>query len=300
MRSCSPRLPEAGIEAEEGAGSAAMERPRYVSDAISVSPSGLHTGSYGPFTLHAAYQPIFACGPPGLSLAAFEGLVRPALGERFVAPGALFAETDRGDRLFVECMCRALHLRNYQLASPARLNLFINVNPAIYESVEVIEREFDFMFSILHRYGLEGSRLVCELVEEEALSNPVLARLCARFRAGGARIAIDDFGTGKSGVERYRALQPELVKVDGEMFRGMAGSAGGRRMLASLARTFLADGTTILVEGIETAEQQRVAADIGATLMQGFGLAPPKLLPHDFSSDYPMAAPSAPGLTASA
>ncbi len=261
-----------------------MDRPKYVSDAIATSTDGLHVGTYGPFTLYSAYQPIFEQTPTGLRIAAYEGLVRPRRDGASVPPPELFASVDDCDRLFVECMCRALHLRNYIHATPAGGDLFINVNPAIYESVAVIEREFEFMFSILDRYGLSPSRLICELVEEDALSNEVLARLCTKFRDYGARIALDDFGTGSSTLERFRALRPDVTKVDGLMFRELCRSVGGRRMLKSIANTVLCAGAAILVEGIESPEHLAVAQDIGAAYFQGFGLARPQLLPNGFGA----------------
>lgn len=259
-----------------------MQRPRYVSDAIEVLDNGVQVGRYGPFVLRAAYQPIYRRGCSGLELGGLEGLVRPYRGRSSLAPAELFALTDPEDRLFVECMCRALHLRNYRHARPADRDLFINVNPAIYESVSVIEREFAFMFSTLERCGVGSDRLVCELVEHEALDPAVMARLCAIFREQGARVALDDFGTGSSGMERYRQVRPEVVKVDGPLFRSMARSAGGRRLLASMATTFLRDGADLLVEGVETANDLDIALEIGATLVQGYGLGRPRLLPAVF------------------
>lgn len=256
-----------------------MRRPTYVSDAIETYSAGLHVGRYGPFTLHAAYQPIFRTQGDHLALHGFEGLIRPRLDEKPMPPRTLFDNVDTADRLFVECMCRALHLRNYLHGVPTGGDLFINVNPAIYESIDVVEREFEFMFSILGKYGLSPDRLVCEVVEEEALSTAVLARLCAKFRAHGCRIALDDFGTGSSGMARFRELRPEVVKVDGGMFRDLARTSGGRGMLKSIARTFHGEATQILVEGIEEQAQLELALEIGATLVQGYGLAMPQVLP---------------------
>jgi EAL domain-containing protein (putative c-di-GMP-specific phosphodiesterase class I) len=261
-----------------------MQRPKYVSDAIETSPEGLHVGRYGAFTLYAAYQPIFRVTGDALHLHAYEGLIRPRLDGTPVPPRQLFDTVDDGDQLFVECMCRALHLRNYLNGIPNGCDLFINVNPAIYESIEVIEREFEFMFSILEKYGLSPDRLVCELVEEDALSNEVLARLCAKFRARGCRIALDDFGSGHSSMARFRELKPEVVKVDGTMFRDLARTAGGRGLLKSIARTFHGEATQILVEGIEEQCHLDLAIEIGASFVQGYGLAMPHVLPHDFST----------------
>lgn len=261
-----------------------MLRPQYVSDAITIEPGGLHVGQYGPFELRAAYQPIFGRAGSQLILCALEGLVRPNLAGAAVSPAELFMQVDPEDRLFVECMCRALHLRNYTQAAPGDLDLYINVNPATYASVEVIEREFRFMFSILATYGVSPARLVCELVEHDALDPAVLSRLCAMFREQGARVALDDFGSGSSGMERYRHVRPDVVKVDGPLFRSMSRTSGGRRLLASMSSTFLRDGTRLLVEGIETALDLDIALEVGADLVQGYGLGRPKVLPQCFSA----------------
>ena len=261
-----------------------MLRPQYVSDAITVEHNGLHVGQYGPFQLRAAYQPIFGRSGSGLSLRALEGLVRPNIDGTQLSPAELFMQVDPEDRLFVECMCRALHLRNYTHATPADLDLYINVNPAIYTSVEVIEREFRFMFSILGKYGVSPARLVCELVEHEALDPGVLSRLCAMFREHGARVALDDFGSGSSGMDRYRSVRPDVVKVDGPLFRSMSRTSGGRRLLASMSATFLKDGTSLLVEGVETAVDLDIALEVGADLVQGYGLGRPKVLPQCFAA----------------
>lgn len=260
-----------------------MQRPSDVSNGITTSADGLHVGAYGPFQLYAAYQPIYEVEGDQLTLGAYEALIRPVCDAGPVSPHELYNHVRDDDRLLVEWMSRALHLRNYLQAWPRGRDLFINVNPAIYESVEVIEREFEQMFASLPGYGLSAERLVCELVEEDALSLELLSRICRKFREQGARIALDDFGAGASGMERYRALRPEVVKVDGQMFRQLSGTAGGRRMLASIARTFVKEGTSILVEGIETQVHVDIAIDMGARYLQGYGLARPQLLPFSFS-----------------
>lgn len=268
-----------------------MDRPQYVSDAIETTKAGLHIGAYGAYRLLSAYQPIYALGDRDLVLAGYEGLVRPFGDGAPVAPLDFFATVESGDRLFAECMCRALHLRNFRQADPAGGKLFINVNPAIYQSVDVVEREFRFMFSILERYGLTPQHLVCEVLETEALDDHTLARLCGLLRDAGCAIAIDDFGTGKSGMARYRDLSPDLVKLDGGMFRAMAADTARRKLLRKMVRTFVDDGVTVLVEGIETPLHLALVVDLGARLMQGYGLGRPQVLPARFANTLPLPGP---------
>jgi EAL domain-containing protein (putative c-di-GMP-specific phosphodiesterase class I) len=265
-----------------GAGGAnQMHRPKFVSDAITVC-NDLHVGHYGPFALYSAFQPIYRLGAGGPQLVGFEGLIRAEEGGKPVSPNTLFSSVDADDRLFIECMCRALHLRNYRQAQPVQRTLFININPAIYESVAVIEREFDFMFSILARYGLGPEFLICEILETEAQSPETMARLCSKLRQGGVRIAIDDFGVGNSGVDRFHTLMPDIVKVDGGLFRQLAQTSAQRKMLASLTRTLVSHGAMILIEGIENEQHLMLACDLGAALVQGYYLGRPEKLPFRF------------------
>ena len=55
-------------------------------------PDGTSTGVWGVHTLKSAFQPIFAFGAEGkLSVAAFEGLIRPFRDGRPASPGTFFA-----------------------------------------------------------------------------------------------------------------------------------------------------------------------------------------------------------------
>lgn len=259
-----------------------MNRPQYVSDAVETTSEGLHIGRYGPYELRSAYQPIYRCADDGVSLAAFEGLVRVRRDGVAVPVPDMFAAVDRADRLFVECLCRALHLRNYPLAAPGGRDLFINVDPSIYASLDVLEREFGFMISVLGRYGLTARHIVCEVVEHEA-SPAQLIGLRDIMRNLKVRLALDDFGAGSSGIERYRELGPDVVKVDGGLFRRLSADPLRQKLLRSMARTLLLEGAVLLVEGIETDEQLHVAREMGATLFQGYGLARPAELPSSFT-----------------
>jgi EAL domain-containing protein (putative c-di-GMP-specific phosphodiesterase class I) len=276
-----------------------MNRPQYVSDAIETSEAGLHVGTYGPYRLYSAYQPIYLRAECDLVLSGFEGLIRPRLHDEPVSPLDFFASIEPQDRLFAECMCRALHLRNFTQAERPEAKLFINLNPAIYESVSVVEREFRFMFSILEKYGLSPGQLVCEIIETEALEDAALVRLCAMLREAGCALAIDDFGTGRSGMARYHLLQPDLVKLDGTMFRDMAADRRRLKLLGKMVETFVRDEVAVLVEGIETPAHLDLAMELGSTYFQGYGLGKAMVLPHAFAAGLPVAS-SAPDLLASA
>ena len=73
---------------------------------------GTSTGIWGPFTLRSAFQPIFAFEAGKLSLAAFEGLLRPFRDGEALPPLAFLNGMLAAERLPVENLAHTLHLLN--------------------------------------------------------------------------------------------------------------------------------------------------------------------------------------------
>ena len=73
---------------------------------------GTSSGVWGIYTLQSAFQPIFAFKEGKLSVAAFEGLIRPFRDGEPQSPMAFFSTCPAADRLHVEALTRTLHLLN--------------------------------------------------------------------------------------------------------------------------------------------------------------------------------------------
>lgn len=250
-------------------------RPQFVGDAIVVDEIGIETGIYGEYRLKSSYQPIFAPRADLLFPVAAEGLVTPLLLGRFVSPAAFFDQVPSEDALFVESMCRALHLRNHRNIGVDRLQLFFNYDPGANSDLAKSLGEIAFMVRRLHEIELDPHLLVCEITERAARDPAVLARLAVEMRAHGIRIAIDDFGVGHSTLGRIAALRPDVVKLDGGWFRKLAADGRLRRLIGPTVRGFHDAGAQVLVEGIETPLHLDVALEAGADLLQGYLLGAP-------------------------
>jgi EAL domain-containing protein (putative c-di-GMP-specific phosphodiesterase class I) len=254
-----------------------------VGDALVRDERGIITGAYGPFVLASAYQPIVCLRGTGLEVVAHEGLIRATRCGATVSPDQLFAETDPEDRLFIDGMCQALHIRNYSHAMPNGLPLFININPAIYHCTDIIDREYDHLLAAVPKHGLTPDRLVCEILETDALSATVLDRLVEKLRRCGFAIALDDFGRRSSNFARYVALRPDIVKIDRDFFIDSTACPQQFALLSRAVETMQAQQTEILVEGIESHAMLDAAIKVGATRFQGFGISRPRNLPANFS-----------------
>lgn len=253
-----------------------IERRRNVGDAIFVDEVGIEYGVHGDFRLRSAYQPIFAPVGGTLHAVAVEGLIEPHRDGRAGSPRALFESIAASDRLFVETMCRVLHLRNFQNIGVDGLDLFFNYNPMVNDHPGRALAEIRLMSRHLSELGLAPGMLVCEITEQAA-DNALLARLVREMRRDGIRIAIDDFGTGHSTEERVSLLQPDIVKIDGGWFGEFCRHAAAERFFRPLVSSLHDRGARVLVEGIEQPAHLRVALDGGVDLLQGFLLARPAL-----------------------
>ncbi|MER9341902.1 EAL domain-containing protein [Mesorhizobium sp. M0601] len=249
---------------------------RKVGEAIFADEVGIEYGVYGAFRLRSAYQPVFAPRGRFLAAVAVEGLIEPHRAGRPVAPQIFFEGVPAADRLFVETMCRVLHLRNFRNIGVDGLDLFFNYNPLINDDPARALAEIRLMTRHLTDFGPHPGMLVCEITEQAA-GDKVLVSLAREMRRDGVRIAIDDFGTGHSTEERVALVQPDIVKIDGTWFAEFCRHAAAERFFRPLVSTLHDRGAKVLVEGVENATHLRVALDGGVDLLQGFYLARPAL-----------------------
>ncbi|MDQ3364694.1 MAG: EAL domain-containing protein [Myxococcota bacterium] len=140
---------------------------------------------------------------------------------------------------------------------------FVNLHPCDLDDEE--------LYSEAAPLTRHAHRVVLEITERASLdtvSDP--ARKFAALRKLGYRLAIDDLGAGYAGLSSVVTLEPEFVKIDMSLVRGIATSRTRRslvRLLVDMAKAIEAD---VIAEGIETAEERSVLADLGCDLMQGY------------------------------
>jgi EAL domain-containing protein (putative c-di-GMP-specific phosphodiesterase class I) len=158
---------------------------------------------------------------------------------------------------------------------PGESQLFLNVNPRLIEpsgdGLSALGREAE-------RLDFPFARIVFDLVEVERL--PSIESLPASLtvpRDLGVTIALDNVTSGYGTLRYCEGLQPEWVKVDGEITRGIGRDPRRRailRFLAELSREF---GFGLIAEKIEDAEDLDVCAAEGVRSGQGYFLARPAI-----------------------
>lgn len=259
------------------------KRPQFVQDAIFVDEVGLQYGRYGEYVVRSAYQPILSKSGDYLAPVAIEGLAAVFKHGRRIPCQEFFAGTCEADKLFIESMCKALHIRNFKPSGIENLDLYFNFDPASYSSLEPAIREIRYMARRLGELGINPKLLVCEITETAAIDDDILLELVRETRRHGIRIAIDDFGSGQSGWERFDLIEPDLVKIDAGWFQRLTAERGTMHLLARLIEQFDARDVPVLIEGIETPLHLQSAIDAGAEHFQGFLFGRPALAGTELS-----------------
>jgi EAL domain-containing protein (putative c-di-GMP-specific phosphodiesterase class I) len=91
----------------------------------------------------------------------------------------------------------------------------------------------------------------------------------------GFKIAVDDLGAGYAGLTSFAQLEPEVVKVDMSIVRGIDLSSTKQKLLGSIAGLCRDLRIDLIAEGIETAAERDTVARLGGDLCQGYFFARP-------------------------
>lgn len=208
-------------------------------------------------------QPIFELGES--RPAGFEALCRFAV-EPYRSPDKWFAEAETvGLGVVLELAAMAEALRALPLLPPD-VYLSVNAAPATVMSGRLAE-----VFA-----GQPLERIVLEITEHAVVEDweaLVEETRCWQFR--GVKLAIDDAGAGYSGLQHIVRLRPDVIKLDMSLTSGIDTDPGKRSLVAAMVHFARETGAAIVAEGIETAAELSVLAQLGVQRGQGWLLGKP-------------------------
>ena len=91
-----------------------------------------------------------------------------------------------------------------------------------------------------------------------------------QLRAYGFRVAIDDAGAGYAGLQTMVEIEPDFIKLDMSLIRGVDSSIVKQRLVRTLRDFCRETAVTLIAEGIETRRQLDTLRDLGVSHGQGF------------------------------
>lgn len=217
-------------------------------------------------SLWMAYQPIVAW--PDQTCFGHEALLRsrePSLPD----PPAVLDAAERLGR--VHELGRVIRRRVAQTMAGLSPDVvvFVNLHPLDLEDDDLFDAE-----ALLTTFA---SRVVLEVTERASLDRVegLSARL-RRLRDLGYRFAVDDLGAGYSGLTSFVTINPEIVKIDRSLVRGLDRDGTKQKLVASLLGVCRDMGIRAILEGVETRAERSAAVELGAELLQGYAFHHPE------------------------
>ncbi|OLP46572.1 EAL domain-containing protein [Rhizobium oryziradicis] len=220
-----------------------------------------------PFSM--AFQPIVDLRDGDVF--AYEALVRGTDGAS--AADILATVTMENRYAFDQgCRVKALELAASGLPKQSKAKLSINFMPnAVYEPRACIRSTLE----TAERVGFPLDRILFEFTESEQIDTDHLLKILTAYRAMGFKTAIDDFGAGYAGLTLLAKFQPDIVKLDMDLVRGIDQSRDKRIVLRHTLAMLREFEILPLCEGVETSEELAVLKDMGVHHIQGYLLARP-------------------------
>jgi EAL domain-containing protein (putative c-di-GMP-specific phosphodiesterase class I) len=217
-------------------------------------------------TLWLAFQPIVSWTDK--SIIAYEALVRneePTLR----APPDLFEAAERLGRLRELGRIIRDRVAKTLVDNPT-------VDTEVFVNVHALELDDDSLLAPTSPLSAFAKRVVLEITERAPLEKikDANARV-AQLRQMGYRIAVDDLGAGYAGLTSFAHLEPEVVKVDMSLIRGLDQSPTKQKLLRSIVGLCRDLEIKMIAEGIETVEERDTLVRLGGDLCQGYLFARP-------------------------
>lgn len=237
--------------------------------------TGQWIGQYAGYQLVSHFQPIARFCDDHIRVEGYEALIRPSRDGRPIAPPVFFETLQSNESFHVDWLCRALHLRNFANLNRPDKKLYLNLDPAAYDSTDKSCSQISIMKKRAESMGLQSDLLVCEIVEHNSMADDALYAAIDQFRSIGSRIAIDDFGTDSSNFDRLLKMKPDIVKIDGTLLAKSRQSPQLRKLYQNIAALLNDLDIEFASEGIEDLEDLKFVLELGATFGQGFYLARP-------------------------
>ena len=138
----------------------------------------------------------------------------------------------------------------------------------------------------IDRFDLSPDRLTVEVLEDVAadLTNEVAIRNIRALAELGCGIDLDDFGTGHASITNIRRFAVRRLKIDRSFVTRVDTDREQQRYVAAVLSMAEQLGLETVAEGVETAGEHAMLAQLGCGHVQGFGIARP--MPFEDTLDW--------------
>ena len=237
---------------------------------VSKGCEGCRSGRELDFTFSMAFQPIYDVAAERVW--GYEALVRGTAGEG--AYHVLSQVTPEQKYLFDQsCRVKAIELAARLFPRGNDLKLSINFMPnAVYEPAACLRATL----AAARTHAFPRQSMMFEFTEaEEITDTDHLRKIITEYRRHGFITALDDFGAGFAGLGLLADFQPDLLKIDMKIVRGVDTNRARQAIVRAIVGVARELDITVLAEGIETEAEFLILKSAGIALFQGYYFARP-------------------------
>lgn len=231
--------------------------------------SGCRNGEAFDLPFSMAFQPIVDIMTS--QVFAHEALVRGPQGE---GAGSVLSQVDTANRYAFDQQCRVKAIELAAALFPKEQDTCLSINfmpNAVYEPRACIR----LTLATAMKTGFPLKNIIFEFTENEQLDTRHVLNILSTYKGMGFKTALDDFGAGHAGLGLLTHFQPDIVKLDMDMIRGID-TDKVRRTIVRHTLNMLEDlGILPVCEGVETIGELSALHDLGVRLIQGYVLAKP-------------------------
>lgn len=215
--------------------------------------------------LWVSFQPIVDWGRR--QLYGYEALVRSE--GPFRRPAEILSAAEKLGRLTDLGRGIRRRIASHASANPAGALLFVNLHAKDLEDPELMD-----WGSPLARVSRS---VVLEITERTALEDVSdIASRVSRLRDMGFRLAVDDLGAGYAGLASFASIEPDVVKLDMSLVRGVDVSPLKQSVVRSVIGLSQELGIEVISEGIEIPVERDTLSLLGCRLFQGYLFGKPE------------------------
>lgn len=151
--------------------------------------------------------------------------------------------------------------------------LFLNVDPHDFADPEFADLPAQLRDprSDTTPHPHNPNQVVLELTERTAITDyPAFRERIKGFRDRGYRFAVDDAGSGYAGLGSIANLEPDFIKLDISLINGIDSNPVKQHLVETMVRFANEQGTRVIAEGVERAQEFTAVQNLGVHLIQGF------------------------------
>ena len=151
---------------------------------------------------------------------------------------------------------------------PDHVSIAVNLSTAQFRQPE---RLISSVQAVLLKTGLRADRLNFEITESLLLADTIPIKTTLKTLTGlGIKLVLDDFGTGYSSLSYIHDFPFSKIKIDKKFTDSLYLNAASSSIIRAITQIAKDLSLEIVVEGIETTEQEAFIRMLGPTQGQGF------------------------------